>query len=266
MFGKIQVFMSAKGVKHAGMANFQCKGAFTLAEVLITLGVVGVVAALTVPSLIAKYQERVYISKIRKAYYTLDQAVRHAVEEYGPVDTWPVDRGYYGDYRNEEMTQIILQYIDGVIKTCKGDAQWNFSPCFATSYKKPDGTWAPTWLNRKTLFRLKDGSAYSINAVVDGTWCINAANGYANNCGTVTVDTTGASGPNVAGKDYVNFLITKNGVLPIGRQGGWHTHSFEKGCLQEFYNCTAWVIYNDNMDYLHCPEKLGWNKAKSCKE
>ena len=240
--------------------------AFTLAETLITLGIIGIVAAMTLPTVVAKYQERVYISKARKAYHTLDQAFKHAIIEYGTVDNWQVNREYYGNAgRDEEITQIILPYIDGVIKTCKGDAQWNSKYCFSTKYKTPTGKNAPYWLNQKTLFMLKDGSSYSINTSVDGTWCVNRTTDYANHCGVITVDTTGPSGPNVAGKDYINFLITKNGVLPMGRKGGRHSHSFEKGCLELFTNCTAWMIYNDNMDYLHCPEKLGWDKATSCK-
>lgn len=30
--------------------------------------------------------------------------------------------------------------------------------------------------------------------------------------------------------------------------------------------CTAWVVYNENLDYLHCPDKLDWDKASSCKD
>ena len=40
--------------------------AFTLAEVLITLAIIGVVAAVTIPSLVNKYQERVKITKLKK--------------------------------------------------------------------------------------------------------------------------------------------------------------------------------------------------------
>jgi prepilin-type N-terminal cleavage/methylation domain-containing protein len=43
------------------------KRAFTLAEVLITLGIIGVVAALTMPSLIANYQKKVYVAQLQKA-------------------------------------------------------------------------------------------------------------------------------------------------------------------------------------------------------
>lgn len=44
------------------------KKAFTLAEVLITLGIIGVVASMTMPSLISKYQERVFVERLKQTY------------------------------------------------------------------------------------------------------------------------------------------------------------------------------------------------------
>lgn len=240
-----------------------------MAEVLITLGIIGVIAALTLPIFIAKYQERVYISKIRKAYYTLDQAVRRAVQEHGPVDYWYIDSGDDSFLRGAQITQIILPYLDGV-KSCKSEDAWHDkrASCFAAEYdyKNPNGGSAAIWPNKYLMFMLKDGSSVSVNSQHTSTWCTGKADDYAIDCGTITVDITGPYGPNVAGKDYINFMITKTGVLPLGIKGGYHTNSFEKGCLELFYNCSAWIIYNDNMDYLHCPEKLGWEKSSSCKQ
>ena len=49
------------------------KKAFTLAEVLITLGVIGIVAALTMPALIVNYQKKVLETRIKKFYSVLNQ-------------------------------------------------------------------------------------------------------------------------------------------------------------------------------------------------
>ena len=48
--------------------------AFTLAEVLITLGIIGVVAAMTMPVLIQNHQEKVTVTRLKKAYSILSQA------------------------------------------------------------------------------------------------------------------------------------------------------------------------------------------------
>ena len=54
---------------------------FTLAEVLITLGIIGVVAAMTIPTLINNYKEKVIVYKLPEIYSILDQAYKMSVEE-----------------------------------------------------------------------------------------------------------------------------------------------------------------------------------------
>ena len=49
---------------------------FTLAEVLITLGIIGVVAAMTMPTLIANYHKKVYVNQLRTNVSLLSQAVK----------------------------------------------------------------------------------------------------------------------------------------------------------------------------------------------
>ena len=56
---------------------------FTLAEVLITLGIIGVVAAMTMPVLISNYQKTVYSNQAKKTYSMLSQALTLSVEKYG---------------------------------------------------------------------------------------------------------------------------------------------------------------------------------------
>ncbi len=64
------------------------KCAFTLAEVLITLGIIGVVAAVTLPALITNYQKQVTINKIKKFYTNMTQVLQMAVTENGEFSTW----------------------------------------------------------------------------------------------------------------------------------------------------------------------------------
>ena len=64
------------------------KVAFTLAEVLITLGIIGVVAVLTLPSIITNYQKKVTVERLKKTYSTLWQAVQMSVVDNDEVETW----------------------------------------------------------------------------------------------------------------------------------------------------------------------------------
>ena len=54
---------------------------FTLAEVLITLAIIGVVAAMTLPTLVNKYQDRVNETRYKKAVSMLSQAVQLSMAE-----------------------------------------------------------------------------------------------------------------------------------------------------------------------------------------
>lgn len=64
------------------------KKAFTLAEVLITIGIIGVVIAMTLPSLVTKYQKQQFAALLKKAYSTFSQALILSQEFNGPSDTW----------------------------------------------------------------------------------------------------------------------------------------------------------------------------------
>ena len=61
----------------------KAKEAFTLAEVLITLGIIGIVASLTLPTIIEQHQKLETVTKIKKAYSTLSQAIERAKVDNG---------------------------------------------------------------------------------------------------------------------------------------------------------------------------------------
>lgn len=61
---------------------------FTLAEVLVTLGIIGVVAAMTLPGLIAKHQKIVTITALKKNYAALQSAAQYSMSKYGEPLYW----------------------------------------------------------------------------------------------------------------------------------------------------------------------------------
>ena len=64
------------------------KAAFTLAEVLITLGIIGVVAAMTMPALIANYEKKQAATRLKQTYSQLQQAIAFSVLENGEIRDW----------------------------------------------------------------------------------------------------------------------------------------------------------------------------------
>lgn len=66
----------------------QKQKAFTLAEVLITLGIIGIVAAMTLPVLTAKYKKNITVTRLQKFYSTINQAVKLSEVSNGKFVYW----------------------------------------------------------------------------------------------------------------------------------------------------------------------------------
>lgn len=82
---------------------------FTLAETLITLGIIGIVATLTLPTIMSKYREQVTISKVKKFYSTMQQAHLRSIADNGDVDSWDwVAEG--GESNNEILLSWFNKY------------------------------------------------------------------------------------------------------------------------------------------------------------
>ena len=76
---------------------------FTLAEVLITLGIIGVVAALTLPQVVTNYEKKATEVRLKKDYSTLANALKMAEAEHGPIETWADE--------NDNMDNIYQEYF-----------------------------------------------------------------------------------------------------------------------------------------------------------
>lgn len=114
-------------VTHAATCGSRQMSAFTLAEVLVTLGIIGVVAALTIPSLIEKHQKEVTVTKLKVFYTTMSQAFQRAQNDYGSYNDW--DGNTFGDSLSSEgdgekqlqwLEKYLLPYIKYTEKSSKG--------------------------------------------------------------------------------------------------------------------------------------------------
>ena len=92
------------------------KAAFTLAEVLITLGIIGIVAAMTIPTLIANTRSQQYRSKFKKTVSTLSQAARMNQAQYG-YDFSGITKtcGSKGGTEHPDTTQSICAVLNGTL-------------------------------------------------------------------------------------------------------------------------------------------------------
>lgn len=243
--------------------------AFTLAEVLITLGIIGIVAAMTLPSMVANYQERQTVTALKKFYSSLSQAYFYAREEYGTPDSWYTD---LAEQNRQAWSNRVLDIMTEKMKYTK--KCYNDKGCFPdVVYKKIDGDNAVNWDNQSGMAKMITSDGMSVlfwSYGPDGLE--NRGTGhYKKTYSAVSVDINGFKNPNVFGKDMFSFLIAENGVLPVGSADSEINGkpSFPKGCNRtacygHCESCAAWVITNENMDYLRCDD-LSWGTKMHCK-
>ena len=180
------------------------KKAFTLAEVLITLGIIGVVAALTMPSLIANYQKQQTVVRLKKAYSIINQAMKLSEIDNGDYASWDLPQvNGAGDYVNKYWRPYF-----NVLKVCR-----TYNDCGYAS---------------ATPFTGRNGNSLSLNVASDTyrsgivttdglLYIIETAYGSADTPGyNIYIDLNASKPPNVYGKDFFAFIRTNNGILPYG--------------------------------------------------
>lgn len=186
---------------------------FTLAEVLITLGIIGVVAAMTIPTLMSNIQDKELQTKMRKEYSVLSNALQLIRSDNGGsfVDAISgCSPGQNSCFVNAFKTR--LSYV----KECTATGEC-IAP--ATSIKYLNGTFAPntegllTYTTRGLV--LKDGA--TILLYMDSPSCMTSTGSgtYTNGCGWVTLDVNGLKPPNTIGRDIYMFRIYSDTVRPF---------------------------------------------------
>ena len=229
---------SAGGLFHAfGLS----RSAFTLAEVLITLGIIGVVAAMTLPSLVNNYKEKELVSRTKKLYSNVQNAVLLAQKDLGTVG----DNTFLFDVSqtHAQTAHKLAKYFNGA-KVCEASSQKGCSSYFykikyATAFSADGETIAVNSFNNYPRIILNDGSILIVSqntackrihpdCVQDDTGsCIRDENGNTtpvqktfSNCGTIFMDVNGTKLPNQFGADLYEILVNPEKV----RAGSWKAY------------------------------------------
>ena len=181
------------------------KVAFTLAEVLITLGIIGIVACMTLPVLVSKYREHVTVNRLRQVYSLLKQAESMAVNEYGDINTWDfIDLKTMAGIYPGLNTLVFDKYYKPYLKTAKCN--------YRATIKAANGTPFITIENYYKYVCLPNGTVIYGNTL--------AGSGYT---GTIVyVDLNGKKSPNVVGRDIFTFLINR----PVYKSSDYNTDSY----------------------------------------
>lgn len=205
------------------------KSAFTLAEVLITLGIIGIVAAMTIPTLVASYKKTQYVVALKKVYSQVNQALTMMTNDSGTPGDLKGTGLFSAGTDNESLGKEFIKYIKAS-KTCSTATKID---CWAAkTYDYFDGKHNDNFTEFNSTSRYKfvtaDGMSVSLwnYAAIDPSYAdcaLNSSSGKTGNlkqiCGLLYVDVNGLNGPNTWGRDTFVFYISngKGAVLyPMG--------------------------------------------------
>ena len=234
---KKAAFTLAEGATHVAHCDKFRRAAFTLAEVLITLGIIGVVAALTLPTLIQNHQKQVYVTQLKKAYSTLNSVFNKMAVDEGVVD-W--NQTYCGSlsrwgYSDDEATIANNnECLDRIAKQMKVINRKDFGVECSTDWCKYGDSNVIYYAYSAAggMFTTPDGALYIFACGFDAYVDINGA----------------AKGPNKDGRDVFAFYIdpTNNKIEPFGSY-----NDYWKNCSATNLStsCTAKVLIEGKMNY-----------------
>ena len=181
--------------------------AFTLAEVLLTLAIIGVVAALTIPAVITKVTKDQYVTGLKKAYNTMKAVEREAIQEHGPMENWTWSPEGGGSDPTADFEKYFLPHFD-VLKNCGATSE---EGCFAVGNTHLNGgTWAD--FNHDQYYKIvtSDGMSWTYYKYggINPLWLQ----------GWFLVDVNGLKGPNRKGRDIFGFEVYPSslGIKPQG--------------------------------------------------
>ena len=239
--------------------TFRKAFAFTLAETLIVMGIIGVVAALTIPNLNSSTADKEKVAKLKKVYSNLQDAFGRAEAVYGPFDEW-----FQADTTNSTRSSRFSERILEFMKTSRNCGHAVNAACMKT------GNFTGA-LGDTISSTAAPVSADNVSAILaDGTSIVFSKSTQGNMLGTIYVD---IDGPNKGlfrhGVDLFRFYVSPD-------RGIYYSDSTDlcsSSTPGDDDSCENWVLSNGNLDYLKadssgkCPNGkiLNWTTNTSCK-
>lgn len=230
--------------------NIRHNTAFTLAEVLITMAVIGVVAALTIPILVQSTNKKELESAFMENYNILHQVSQQLLNEN--------DNNIANIYLNETaMLNAFAQKLK-VAKTCT--AVQAVGNCWATNVRNLNNTNTSVMTSASPTIVLANGAAIQVDAggyyqsACTTPWYTGKGNTGV--CAPITVDVNGLKKPNLVGRDiFVFYVVNATPIIPDGIPGTDDaTHDYCNTAIANTdtnngVNCGARIIFEGGMKY-----------------
>lgn len=202
------------------------KLAFTLAEVLIVLGIIGIVAEITIPTLYNDFHKQEYTTSLKKVYTIFNEALVQIANDMGCVG----DLACTGLFDSTSVSlQAFGDAVSSYFRVSKNCGITTSTGCFSDSVAPNydgSGTKTANYSTNSTYYRFITVDGFSFAIATLGDNCGNTTfgvNSMSRVCGQVLIDVNGLKGPNSQGRDIFAFYIT-NGKGPLIYPRGGRDH------------------------------------------
>lgn len=195
-----------------GLKDCRKISGFTVAEVLITLGIIGVVAAMTLPTLNQKLEDQRNMSMLKKTYSILQQATNMVIADYESPEYWGMV-----DNNDAVVTDIYNRYRKhfNMMRECaNSEGCWGYP----TKYLNDSVYWSAhetSWC--QYAFTLVTGVNVLMDIYPDDQLRNNFGVDVDYHCLVFWVDLNADRLPNTIGRDIFAFVVTHRGLQPAGR-------------------------------------------------
>ena len=144
------------------------RAAFTLAEVLITLAIIGVVAAITIPTLVMGYKKKVTEVNLLKSYSMINQALQLSSIDNGTVNTWDKNLSDISVYylTKEELTDWFNKYLKPYLRNA--NLEENYRTITDSEGNPVSEARVRVLLNNGVILQLQTKHPYDTGFIFDG--------------------------------------------------------------------------------------------------
>jgi prepilin-type N-terminal cleavage/methylation domain-containing protein len=222
------------------MRDPNIKVGFTLAEVLITLLIIGVISSIVIPGLIQDSQQAELRTAWKKTYFGLDQATKRIMMDNGGTLKGLCTSDFNRCYRDK-----YLPYFN-YVKTCDDSNTQGNCWVYHDDMKQLNGNSIPSyWGIDSPSVILNNGSSilffgFEVPDCSMDNWGKPQGKTV---CGYLFVDVNGLKNPNTIGKDIYGAFVLENTILPVGTQGDNYSPSSNCTSSATGEGCSAKYLY-----------------------
>lgn len=181
--------------------------AFTIAEILIVLGTIGIIAQMTLPELIKDTQKIFYVTQLKKAYSNLNSAFKLYMLDQGTNDFEATDL-----FTSRNFNELNKYFK--IIKTCTnaGDTACSIAEKHLTG-TDAGNIFVPSGLLDSIVFYTVDGMCIHLTLQDQCNTDMTKSSKVKGICAYMHVDTNGIKGPNTYGRDLFYLGVAHDGSI-----------------------------------------------------